>query len=92
VVILVNGALAAYISRGGRQLLAWLPEDEPQRSGIARAVAGRLAHLGDDQSGRAPVLIGEVNGVLVSEHPLAEYLVAAGFSPSAMGYQRRRHA
>ena len=28
-VVIVNGALAAYISRGARQLLAFLPEDEP---------------------------------------------------------------
>src|SRR4030095_1187427 len=31
-VVLVNGALAAYISRGARQLLVFLPEDEPTRS------------------------------------------------------------
>ena len=36
---IVNGALAAYISRGARQLLAFLPEDEPARSTTARAVA-----------------------------------------------------
>jgi len=89
-VILVNGALAAYISRGARQMLAWLPEDEPQRSHVARALSARLARLGDDQAGRVPVLIGEINGAVASEHPLAEFLVAAGFSPSAMGYQLRR--
>ena len=36
-VILVNGALAAYLSRRARQLLAYLPEDEPQRSAIGAA-------------------------------------------------------
>ncbi len=38
VVVIVNGALAAYISRGARQLLAFLPEDEPARSMTGRAV------------------------------------------------------
>jgi ATP-dependent Lhr-like helicase len=91
-VIVVNGALAAYISRGARQLLAWLPEDEPQRSQVARALGERLAHLAEDQVARAPVLIGEINGIAASEHPLADFLVDAGFYPSAMGFQIRRSA
>jgi ATP-dependent Lhr-like helicase len=92
VVILINGALAAYISRGARQLLVWLPEDEPARSATARALTATLASLGTDQDGRLPMLIAEINGVPSPEHPLAPFLVEAGFSPSAMGYQIRRHA
>jgi ATP-dependent helicase Lhr and Lhr-like helicase len=42
-VILVNGLAGAYISRGARQLQVFLPEDEPQRSTVARGVARRLA-------------------------------------------------
>ena len=80
-VVIVNGALAAYISRGARQLLAFLPEDEPARSTTARAVATTLARLG--------LLVFEVNGLPAAEHPLAAYLVDAGFSPSAMGFQIR---
>ena len=90
--VLVDGALAGYISRGARQLLVWLPEDEPVRSRTARALAERLARLASDQEGRVPLLIGEINGVLPSEHPLADHLVEAGFTPSAMGFQMRRHA
>jgi ATP-dependent Lhr-like helicase len=89
-VILVNGALGAYLSRGARQLLAWLPEDEPARSQVARALAERLAHLADDQVAHTPVLIGEINGVPASEHALADFLAEAGFYPSAMGFQIRR--
>ena len=91
-VIMIDGTLAAYISRGARQLLAWLPEDEPARSANAKALASTLASLGTDQDGRLPMLIAEINGVPSPEHPLASYLVDAGFSPSAMGYQMRRHA
>jgi ATP-dependent Lhr-like helicase len=81
-IILVNGALAAYISRGGRQLQVFLPEDEPARTTTARAVSRRLAGLG--------LLIAEINGVPVSEHPLAPHLVDAGFSASGMGFHVRR--
>ena len=81
-VILINGTLAAYISRGARQLVVFLPEDEPARSGVARALADRLAGLG--------LLIAEINGVPAEEHLLARFLVDAGFSPSAMGFHVRR--
>ncbi|HEX2452631.1 MAG TPA: DEAD/DEAH box helicase [Vicinamibacterales bacterium] len=91
-VVLVNGALAAYISRGARQLLVFLPEDEPARSTTARALAAKLAALTRDDEFRVALLIGEINGVPSSEHPLAPYLIDAGFSPSAMGFQMRRHA
>jgi ATP-dependent Lhr-like helicase len=84
-VVLVNGLLAAYISRGSRQLTVFLPEDEPARSTVGRALGTRLAGLGS-------VLIGEINGMPADEHPLAPFLVEAGFHPSAMGYQIRRHA
>ena len=81
-VILVNGALSAYISRGARQLQVFLPEDEPARSSSARALARRLSGLG--------LLIAEINGVAASQHPLAPFLIEAGFSPSAMGFHVRR--
>src|SRR5207253_6555790 len=41
-VILVDGAAAAYLARGDRQLLTWLPEAEPQRSRTTRAIARAL--------------------------------------------------
>jgi ATP-dependent Lhr-like helicase len=80
-VVMVNGSLAAYISRGARQLLAFLPEDEPAHSTTARALAMTLARLG--------LLVHEINGLPASAHPLAAYLVEAGFNPSAMGFQIR---
>jgi ATP-dependent Lhr-like helicase len=89
-VVLVNGAIAAYISRGARQLTVFLPEDEPACSIVGRALATRLAQLARGEDGRMALLIAEINGVPASEHPLASYLVGAGFSPSAMGFQIRR--
>jgi ATP-dependent Lhr-like helicase len=85
-VILVNGALGAYISRGARQLQVFLPEDEPARSIVGRAVAGRLATLARD----AGALIGEVNGVPTADHAIAPFLLQAGFYPSALGFMMRR--
>jgi ATP-dependent Lhr-like helicase len=91
-VILVNGSLTAYLSRGARQLLVFLPEDEPVRSIAARALADRLALLARDRDGGVALLIAEINGSPSADHPLAPYLLEAGFSPSAMGFQMRRHA
>jgi ATP-dependent Lhr-like helicase len=85
-VLLVNGALGAYISRGARQLQVFLPEDEPVRSTVARALAGRLAALARD----AGLLVAEINGMPTADHPLAPFLTHAGFTPSAMGFMMRR--
>ena len=86
--ILVNGSLAAYISRSARQVLAFLPEDEPQRSAIGRPLARQLA-----TTARAGgLLIAEVNGVPTADHPLAAFLGEAGFRPSAMGFLLPRMA
>ena len=88
-VVLVNGALAAYLPRGARQIVVWLPEDEPDRSASARALAGALAQLARDEA-RGGLLVSDINGRNPADHPLTQYLVEAGFHPSAMGLQMRR--
>jgi len=90
-VILVDGALAAYLARGDRQLLTFLPDAEPQRSKTARAIARALRErsrtpVGDDQSPRG-MLIEEIDGVPPSAHPIAPHLARAGFHTGAMGFQ-----
>jgi hypothetical protein len=45
-------------------------------------LANRLAGLG--------LLIAVINGAPAEEHVLAQFLVHAGFSPSAMGFHVRR--
>ncbi|MDQ3071573.1 MAG: DEAD/DEAH box helicase, partial [Acidobacteriota bacterium] len=80
-VVLVNGEAAAWIGRG-RQILAWLPEDEPQRSVTGRAIAAQLGALG--------LLVTEISGVPAASHPLARYLPEAGYIASPMGYQMGR--
>jgi len=87
-VVLVNGALAAFIPRGAREIVAYLPDDEPARSMQARALARALAALArDDTRG---LFIAEINGRDPAAHPLAPFLAEAGFHPSPMGFQMRR--
>jgi ATP-dependent Lhr-like helicase len=90
-VLLVDGALAAYLARGDRQLLTFLPDNEPQRSKTARAIARALRErsrlpVGEDQSPRG-MLIEEIDGVPPSAHPIAPHLAKAGFHTGAMGFQ-----
>ena len=85
-VILVNGALAAYLPRGERQLISFLPDVEPDRSKVGRAIARVLidrARAGAD----APrgMLIEELDGAPPSGHPLVPLLIGAGFVAGAMG-------
>jgi ATP-dependent Lhr-like helicase len=89
-VVLVNGALGAYLARGDRMLLTFLPEAEPQRSRTAQAIARALRErsrmpVGEEQAPRG-MLIEEIDGVPPSAHPMAPYLAKAGFISGAMGF------
>jgi ATP-dependent helicase Lhr and Lhr-like helicase len=89
-VILVNGGLAAWMSRGDRQLSVFLPEPEPARSVVARAVAERLFTMATaPDTGRKGLLVGDIDGVPAADHPLARFLQDAGFVRGALGYQAR---
>jgi ATP-dependent Lhr-like helicase len=90
IVLLINGTIAAYVPRGGRQLLVYVPEDEPGRSTVAHAVARRLATIARGDDGRGGLLISEINGRPTADHVLSPFLIEAGFNPSAMGFQMRR--
>ena len=83
-VILVDGALASYLARGDRQLITFLPEAEPDRSKVGRAVArvliDRARTGGDTPRG---MLIEEIDGTAPSRHPLSPFLVEAGFAAGA---------
>jgi ATP-dependent Lhr-like helicase len=87
-VIIVNGALAAYVARGEKQLTIFLAEDEPTRSAVAKAIARALASLVGEGKRRA-MLITEVNDEPVARSAVAPFLAEEGFVPSALGYQMR---
>ena len=87
-VILVDGALAAYLARGDRQLALFLPDTDPQRSRVGRAVASALidrARSGIDSP--RGMLIEEIDGQPASLHPAASYFTESGFLRGAMGLQ-----
>ena len=92
-VILTDGALAAWLARGDRQLLTFLPETEPERSKRARAIArvliDRARTGGDSPRG---MLVEEIDGLPPAAHPLAPFLIEVGFVGGALGYQATYHA
>ena len=66
----------------------FLPEDEPDRSKHARAIATLLAGTVRDGKRRA-LLIARVNDEPVARSPLTPFLIDAGFAAGALGYQMR---
>ena len=89
-VVIVNGRLAAWISRGDRQLIVCVPDDEPDRSSVGRALARELVEIARRApEGRRGWLIEDINGKPAIEHPASQYLIEHGFASSAMGLQLR---
>ena len=88
-VVLVDGHAAAYLRRGERELLLFLPETEPLRSRIGRQVARMLLHLAATREGRRGMLIAEINGAAATGHPAARLFIEEGFAATAMGIQAR---
>jgi ATP-dependent Lhr-like helicase len=93
-VILVNGSMSAYLARGDAQLTTNLPQDEPERSRVAQAVARALIARarepmtdGDDGVTPRGMLIEEIDGGPATNHPLAPYLAHAGFIGGPMGFR-----
>ena len=96
-VVLVDGALTAYLRRGNPDLQVLLPEEEPARGNAMRALAEFLVTTvqraeaeGGDRV-RGGMLITSVNGVPVAEHPMARVLLDAGFQAAPMGFNVRRN-
>ncbi len=95
-VLLVDGALTCYLRRGNPNLQVLLPDDEPQRSQTARALAEFLVsqvqklEVDGGERGRGGMLITQINGAPVAAHPLARPLLDAGFQQGAMGFNVRR--
>jgi len=89
-VVIVNGRAAAWIGRGDRQLVVGLPDDEPERSRIGRAMARELVALAQRApEGRRGWLVEEINGRPAIEDRASAFLLEAGFTSTAMGLQLR---
>jgi ATP-dependent Lhr-like helicase len=100
-VILRNGQLVAWLKRGNPNLLVFLPADEPERSQVGSGLAHFLCSRGQERmhaaghgsghgSGREGVLITTINGQPVAAHPMARFLMDAGFHPGPLGMHLRR--
>ncbi|MGB6975558.1 MAG: DEAD/DEAH box helicase [Terracidiphilus sp.] len=92
-VILRNGRLVAWLRRNNPNVLVFLPPDEPERAQTAAGVAHFLCQRGQQrmrEAGLHGVLITTVNGQPVAAHPLAHFLMDAGFYAGPLGMHLRR--
>ena len=90
-VILVNGRLTAFLRRGNPAIRIMLPEDEPDRGQVARAVAQKLAEVAVvRQSRRGGLLVETINDAPAAGQFLARFLEESGFVSTAAGFQMRR--
>ena len=87
-VILWGGELIGYLGRAEKDLLSFLPADEPERGKAATALAGALSAL-VETGRRKTLLIGKIDGAEVSASPLAPALDAAGFTGTSKGLFKR---
>ena len=89
-VVLVDGRAAAWIARGDRQLLSALPDEEPDRARVGRALARELVRLAyDDPADRRGWLVAEVNGAPAAVSQLGPFLLEQGFAVTSGGLQLR---
>jgi ATP-dependent Lhr-like helicase len=87
-VVLINGQLAAFLRRRNPAIRVLLPENEPDHTRFARALAAILAQVAiRRQTRRTGLLIGEINDAPARDHPLARLLEEAGFVASPLGMQ-----
>jgi ATP-dependent Lhr-like helicase len=92
-VILRNGQLVAWLRRGNPNILVFLPAEEPERSQTAAGLAHFLCSRGQERmrhSAHQGVLITTINGQPVAAHPMARFLMDAGFHPGPLGMHLRR--
>jgi ATP-dependent Lhr-like helicase len=84
-VVLVGGALAAFVTGNGRDVVPLLPGAEPERGTVARAAGQALARWAR-ATGR-PALGWTTTGARLAEGPLATALSEAGFVRSGPGFR-----
>ena len=92
-VILRNGQLVAWLRRNNPNLLVFLPADEPERSQVASGLAHFLCARGQERlraGSHHGALITSINGQHVAAHPMARFLMDAGFHPGPLGLHLRR--
>jgi ATP-dependent Lhr-like helicase len=89
VVVLVDGALAAWMARGERQLLTYAEGLEGRVAGEVRREIARVLTGSVGIRRRRALLIGEVDGVPAVDSPMAGPLTDAGFIRTSRGLLKR---
>ena len=92
-VILRNGKLIAWLRRNNPNLLVFLPVEEPDRSQAGAGLAQFLRTRGQERmhaGSREGILVTTINGQPVAAHPMAPFLMEAGFHPGPLGMHLRR--
>jgi ATP-dependent Lhr-like helicase len=92
-VVLRNGQLVAWLRRGNPNILVFLPAEEPERGQVAAGLSHFLCARGQERmrhNTHQGVLITTINGQPVAAHPMARYLMDAGFHPGPLGMHLRR--
>lgn len=92
-VILRNGQLLAWLRRNNPNLLVFLPAEEPDRTHAAEGLANFLSARGQERmqlDRHHGVLITTINGQPAPAHPLARFLIDAGFHVGPLGLNLRR--
>jgi Lhr-like helicase len=92
-VVLRNGQLVAWLRRGNPNLLIFLPGEEPERSQVAAGLAHFFSQKGQERmhaGGHQGALITTINGQPVAGHPMARFLMDAGFHLGPLGMHLRR--
>jgi ATP-dependent Lhr-like helicase len=85
-VVLVDGGVAAVVSRGARQVAALLPDEEPARSRVG-AAAARALRRWCEATGRSALGWAVGEGPALAGSPLAPHLAEAGLIRSGPGYR-----
>jgi len=92
-VVLRNGQLVAWLRRGNPNVLVFLPAEEPERSQAASGLAHFLCAKGQERlrgGSHLGALITTINGQPVAAHPMARFLMDAGFHAGPLGMHLRR--
>jgi ATP-dependent helicase Lhr and Lhr-like helicase len=80
-VVLVDGRLLGWLSRGGHNVLTFLSDEEPAATRDARLLASTLARSRIEASRGRSTMINTVDGAPAPESPFATVLAEHGFAP-----------